>query len=97
MSYLSLLSVLRGGGIVDYTTTQAVGSNFYAAMNNSVDMINATGLSIGDSINGEFSWSGSYDNIQLNYTANSVPEPTSIALLSLSLMGIGFSRRKKTA
>ena len=35
------------------------------------------------------------DNLQFS-TSTSVPEPASIALLSLGLAGIGFSRKKKT-
>ncbi len=82
-------------GIVDYETVQVAGGNFYAAMNNSQEIINATGLAIGDSLNGVFSWSGSIDNMQLNYVANSIPEPTAIALLSIAFISFGFSIRKR--
>jgi hypothetical protein len=97
----SLLLTVTGatwGGIVDYFTSQSTGSNFYAAMDNSVDMIDATGLSIGDLINGDFSWSGNVANIQLNYSANAVnaaiPVPATMALFGLGLVGLGWSRRK---
>ena len=38
-----------------------------------------------------------FDNVVLNATTAAVPEPASLALLSLGLAGIGFSRKKKTA
>lgn len=84
------------GGIVDYFTTQAAGSNFYAAMNNSGDMIDLTGLSIGDSVNGTFSWSGSVNNIELNYVAapSSIPEPSTFAILGIGLLGLALRRKR---
>ncbi len=82
------------GGIVAYFSTYAAGSNFYAASDNPGDIIDATGLSIGDSINGVFSWSGDFSNMQLNYTAL-IPEPATSGLIGLAVFGLAFFRRRK--
>lgn len=86
------------GGIVKYNTTQLAGSRFYAATDNPGDIIDATSLSIGDSVNGVFTWSGSDLNKQLNYNAPStapVPEPTSLAIFAIGACGVGLARRRR--
>lgn len=82
------------GGIVSYLSTYAAGSAFYAASDNPGDIIDATGLNIGDSINGVFSWSGDINNMQLNYTAL-IPEPATSGLIGLAVFGLAFVRRRK--
>jgi len=38
-----------------------------------------------------------FDNVSLSATTTAVPEPATLALLTLGVAGIGFSRKKKTA
>lgn len=86
------------GGIVPYVTTQSAGSRFYAASDNPSDIIDATFLNIGDSVNGVFTWSGSDFNKQLNYNAlAAVPEPTSFAVFAIGacVVGLGATLRRR--
>jgi len=64
--------------------------NFYDITSVSFSM-----LDIGDIYNTGAAWNGM--TVDVASTGNSIPEPTSIALVGLALAGIGFSRKKKAS
>jgi len=88
------------GGTVTWYSNVGGGSNFYAAYFELFPSIfDATGLGIGDPIDGVFSWGGRLFEPTLYYTPNSVPvpEPGTFALFGIGLLGIGLARRRKKA
>ena len=68
-----------GGGIVDFFGFRATGGDLIAGV--TITNTDSAGVA--------------YDNVTFNQVAVGVPEPASVALLGLGLLGLGFSRRNK--
>jgi len=95
------LNISASTFIVDYTSSNTQSSNGinYAKASGWFSNLHSH-IDIGDGLSGRWSFSDTVENCcneTIAYrTSVSVPEPTSVALFGLCLVGLGLARKKKT-